>query len=60
MCENHNHCHLEMLDEINKILNYNHGETSMRITFILYADLEPLLKKGALVIMILKSHQQVK
>ena len=60
MCENHNHCHIEMLDEINKILNYNQGKKSMRIPVILYADLQSLLKKGALVIIILKSHQQVK
>ena len=34
-----------MLKEDNKILKYNHGEKSMKVTFIIYADLEFLLKK---------------
>ena len=29
----------------NKILKYNHGEKSMEVPFIIYADLEPLLEK---------------
>ena len=29
----------------NKILKYNQGEKSMKVPFIIYADLEPLLKK---------------
>ena len=28
-----------MPDEDNKILKYNHGEKSMRVPFIIYADL---------------------
>ena len=28
-----------------KILKYNHGEKSMKVLFIIYADLEPLLEK---------------
>ena len=29
----------------NKILKYNHGEKSMKVSFIIYADLESLLEK---------------
>ena len=29
----------------NKILKYSHGEKSMKFPFIIYADLEPLLKE---------------
>ena len=35
----------EMPKEDNKILEYNQGENSMKIPFIIYADLESLLKK---------------
>ena len=34
-----------MPDEDNKILKYNHGEKSMRVPFLIYADLECLLEK---------------
>ena len=34
-----------MPKEDNKILKYNHGEKSMKIPFITYADLESLLEK---------------
>ena len=34
-----------MPEEDNKILRYNHGEKSMKVPFIIYADLESLLKK---------------
>ena len=29
ICENHDHCYVEMLQENNKILKYNQGEKSM-------------------------------
>ena len=29
----------------NKILKYNHGEKSMKVPFVIYADIEPLLEK---------------
>ena len=45
MCENHDYCYLEMPEEDNNILKYNHGEKSMNVPFIIYADLEPLLEK---------------
>ena len=34
-----------MPNEDNKILQYKHGEKSMRAPFIIYADLESLLEK---------------
>ena len=37
-----------MHDEDNKILKHNHGEKSMRVPFIIYADLKCLLEKNAL------------
>ena len=49
-----------MPKEDNKILKDNHGEKSMKVPFIIYADLEPLLQKVNTYIIILKSHQQLK
>ena len=37
--------YLEMPKEDNKILKYNYGEKSMKVQFIIYADLESLLEK---------------
>ena len=34
-----------MRKEDNKILKYNHGEKSMKVSSIIYADLESLLEK---------------
>ena len=34
-----------MLNEDNKILKYNYGEKSLKVPFIIYADLECLLEK---------------
>ena len=45
VCENHDYCSIEMPNEDNKILKYNHREKSMRAPFIIYADLESLLEK---------------
>ena len=45
ICENHYYCCLEMPNEDNKIIKYNHGEKSMKAPFIVYADLECLLAK---------------
>ena len=45
VCENHDYCYVEMPEEDNKILKYNHGEKSMKVPFIIYADLEPLPEK---------------
>ena len=34
------------MPEEDKILKYNQGEKSMKVPFIIYADLEPLLEKN--------------
>ena len=46
VCENHDYCYVEIPNEDNKILKYNHGEKSMKSSFIIYADLESLLEKN--------------
>ena len=45
ICKGHDFCNIEMPDEDNKILKYNPGEKSLKVTFIIYADLECLLQK---------------
>ena len=45
ICENHNYCYEEMPGKDYKMLKYNHGKKSMKVPFIIYADLESLLKK---------------
>ena len=45
VCENHDYCYVEMNEKDNKVLKYNYGEKSMKIPFIIYADLESLLEK---------------
>ena len=45
VCENPDYCYVEMPEEVNKILKYNYGEKSLKVRFIIYADLESLLEK---------------
>ena len=45
ICENHDYCHVEMPTKNNNIIKYNHGEKSMKLPFVIYADLECLLEK---------------
>ena len=46
ICENHDHCHVEMPTKDNKTLKYNHGEKLLlKVPFTIYADLECLLTK---------------
>ena len=45
ICENHDYCHVEMPIKGNNTIKYNHGEKSMKLTFVIYADLECLLEK---------------
>ena len=45
VCENYDYCYVEMPEEDNKILKYNHGEKYVKAPFIIYADLESLLEK---------------
>ena len=44
VCETHDYCYVQMPEE-DKILKYNHREKSMKVPFIIYADLESLFKK---------------
>ena len=45
VCENHDYYSVETPEEDNKILKYNQGEKSMKIPFIIYANLKSLLEK---------------
>ena len=45
ICENHDYCNIEMPSPNNNIIKYNQGEKSLELAFIIYADLECLLKK---------------
>ena len=45
ICENHDYCHVEMPTKNNNITKCNHGEKSMKLLFVIYADLECLLEK---------------
>ena len=45
ICENHDYCHVEMPTKDNNIIKYNQGEKSIKLPFIIYADLECLLEK---------------
>ena len=45
ICKDYDFCNVKMPDEDNKILKYNPGEKSLKVSFIIYADLECLLKK---------------
>ena len=39
VCKNNDYCYIEMPKEDNKVLKYNHGEKSMKYTFVICADL---------------------
>ena len=45
VCENHEYCHIEMPNKDNNKIKYNQGEKSIKLPFIIYADLECLLEK---------------
>ena len=45
ICKDHDSCHAKMPDENNEILKYNLWEKSLKVPFIIYADLECLLQK---------------
>ena len=42
---NHGYCHVDMLEEGKNILKYRPGDKSLKVSFIIYADLECILKK---------------
>ena len=45
ICENHDYCNVEMPTKDNNIIEYNQGEKSIKLPFVVYADLECLLEK---------------
>ena len=45
ICENHNYCNVEMPTKNNNIIEYNQGEKSIKLPFVVYANLECLLEK---------------
>ena len=45
ICENHDYCHVEMPTKDNNAIKYNQGEKSIKLPFVVYADLECLLEK---------------
>ena len=45
ICNNHDSCHIEMPEWIEKILKYNPGEKSLKAPFTIYLYLESLLKQ---------------
>ena len=59
VCNNHDYCRIDMPKEHEKI-KYLPGENSLKFPFIIYADLECLLKKCDLVKVILKTLTQRK
>ena len=44
LSKDHDYCYVEMPDKDNDILKYNSGEKDMTVSFIMYVDLECLLK----------------
>ena len=45
ICENRDYCHVEMPTKDNNALKYNQGGKSIKLPFVVYADLECCLKK---------------
>ena len=45
ICENRHYCHKEMPTKDNNAIKYNQGEKSIKLPFVVYADLECLLEK---------------
>ena len=45
ICENCDYCRVEMPTKNNNTIKYNHGEKSIKLPFVVYADLECLLEK---------------
>ena len=46
----HDYCHVDMPEEGKNILKYSSGVKSLKVPFIIYVDLECLLKKRAILL----------
>ena len=48
VCKNHDYCYMEMPNNnVQQCRKYNNGEKSIKVPFIIYADLESLLEKNS-------------
>ena len=47
VCNDHDYCCVEVLNEDNKVLKYNHGEKSLKAPFLIIFDNDGLLLKMA-------------
>ena len=45
VCKNHDYCYIEM-PKGKSIMRHNHGKISMKVPFIIYADLKSLPEKN--------------
>ena len=45
VCENHDYCNIEMPSSNINLIKYNQGDKSLKLPFIIYADLECIPKK---------------
>ena len=45
VCNIHDYCYVKMPNRFEKILKYNPGEMSLKVPFVIYADLECLFEK---------------
>ena len=45
VCNDHDYCHVDMPEEDKNILKYSLGDKTLTVPFIIYTDLECLLKK---------------
>ena len=54
VCNDHHYCYLDMPEEGKNLLKYSSGDKSLKVPFIIYADLECLLKRSNLVKITLK------
>ena len=45
ICENNEYCNIEMPSPNNNLIKYNQGDKSLKSPFIIYSDLECILKK---------------
>ena len=60
VCKNNDYCQNEMLKENNKIIKYDHTEKFMKTQFLINADMDCFPERIDIVIIILKSQQQLK
>ena len=45
VCDNHDYCYVKMPNKYERILKYKPEERSLKVLFMIYADLECLFKK---------------